>query len=40
MVKCVTVVTGFEPFEFVCVNGNYLYGQTPNASDLIANAKE
>ena len=40
MVKCVTVVTGFEPFEFVCVKGNYLYGETPNASDLIANAKE
>jgi len=40
MVKCVTVVTGFEPFEFVCCEANgYLFGETPNISDLIANAK-
>ena len=41
MMKCVTIVVGFEPFEFVCVNNTgYLYGETPNVSDLIANAKE
>lgn len=40
MLKCVTIVSGFEPFKFVCVKGNgYLYGETPKVSDLIANAK-
>ena len=40
MLKCVTIVSGFEPFRFVCIKGNgYLYGETPKVSDLIANAK-
>ena len=40
MLKCVTIVSGFEPFKFVCLKGNgYLYGDTPKVSDLIANAK-
>ena len=40
MLKCVTIVSGFEPFKFVCIKGNgYLYGETPKVSDLIANAK-
>ena len=40
MLKAVTVVTGYEPFYFECVKGNgYLYGETPNVSDLIQNAK-
>lgn len=40
MLKCVTVVTGFEPFKFVCMNGNgYLYGENPSVLDLINNAK-
>ena len=40
MLKCVTIVSGFEPFKFVCVKGDgYLYGETPKVSDLIANAK-
>ena len=40
MLKCVTVVTGFEPFKFVCVKGNgYLYGESPSVLDLINNAK-
>ncbi len=40
MVKCVTVVTGFEPFEFVCCEANgYLFGETPDITDLITNAK-
>ena len=39
MLKTVTTVTGFEPFNFRFITGGYLYGQTPNISDLIANAK-
>ena len=40
MLKCVTIVTGFEPFKFVCLKGNgYLFGDTPKVADLIANAK-
>lgn len=40
MLKCVTVVTGFEPFKFVCLKGNgYLYNETPKVQDLIDNAK-
>lgn len=40
MLKCVTIVSGFEPFKFVCIKGNgYLYGESPKVSDLIANAK-
>ena len=40
MLKCVTIVSGFEPFKFVCLKGNgYLFGDTPKVSDLIANAK-
>ena len=40
MLKCVTIVSGYEPFRFVCIKGNgYLYGETPKVSDLIANAK-
>lgn len=40
MLKCVTVVTGFEPFKFICLKGNgYLYNETPKVQDLIDNAK-
>ena len=40
MLKCVTIVTGFEPFKFVSLKGNgYLFGDTPKVADLIANAK-
>lgn len=40
MLKSVTVVTGYEPFKFVCMKGNgYLYGKTPQVSELIENAK-
>ena len=39
MVKCVTVVTGFEPFKFVTVNGDYLSGEAPSLDDLINNSK-
>ncbi len=38
--KCVTIVTGFEPFKFICMDASgYLYGQTPQVSELIENAK-
>lgn len=40
MLKCVTVVTGFEPFKFICFNGNgYLFNETPKVKDLQENAK-
>ena len=33
--KMVTVVTGVEPFRFVCMKGNgYLFGETPQVSEL------
>lgn len=40
MLKSVTVVTGFEPFKFICMdNSGYLFNETPKVSDLIDNAK-
>ena len=40
MLKSVTIVTGYEPFYFECMNGSgYLYGETPKVADLIQNAK-
>lgn len=40
MEKAVTVVTGYEPFEFICIKPNgYLYGEAPKVSDLISNLK-
>lgn len=40
MLKSVTVVVGFEPFEFICVkNDGYLFGEAPNLNDLVNNAK-
>lgn len=40
MLKAVTVVTGYEPFQFICLdNSGYLFGETPNLSILIENAK-
>lgn len=40
MLKSVTVVTGYEPFKFVCMKNNgYLYGEAPKVSELIENAK-
>ena len=41
MQKTVTVVTGFDPFQFVCAKGNgYLFGETPNVSELRNNYKD
>lgn len=41
MLKTVTVVTGYEPFKFNFYKGNgYLYGEAPNVSDMIKNAKK
>lgn len=40
MLKSVTVCIGFEPFKFICVNNDgYLFNESPNINDLIANAK-
>ena len=41
MMKTVTTVTGFEPFNFIFVKeNNYLYGQTPDIDELRDNLKE
>ncbi len=39
MLKCVTVVIGYEPFRFIYYNSNDLYDKTPQVSDLILNSK-
>lgn len=40
MLKSVTIVTGYEPFKFICMDGTgYLYGEAPQVSELIENAK-
>lgn len=38
MLKTVTSVTGFEPFAFHFIRDGYMYGETPNVSELVANA--
>ena len=37
LLKCVTIVTGFNPFSFVCTRNGYLFNQTPQVSTLINN---
>lgn len=40
MLKSVTIVAGYEPFYFECMNGSgYLFGETPKVADLIQKAK-
>lgn len=40
LLKCVTIVTGYEPFEFICMDSSgYLFGEHANASELRENAK-
>ena len=39
LLKAVTVVTGNEPFRFVCARDGYLYGEKPNVLDLVENAR-
>ena len=39
VLKCVTVVIGYEPFEFICYKSDDLYGQVPKVNDLILNLK-
>lgn len=40
LLKCVTVVTGFNPFSFVCSRNNgYLFNETPKVQMLINNKK-
>jgi hypothetical protein len=40
MLKTVTTVSGVEPFSFVFVRGGYLYGESPNATDLVERGRE
>ena len=41
MLKSVTIVTGYEPFQFVCMDSSgYLFNETPQVSELIENAKK
>ena len=40
ILKTVTTVTGFEPFNVYFIDDGYLYGETPDVSNLKANAKE
>ena len=38
--KCVTIVSGFNPFKFTLAKGDgYLYGEAPKVQDLINNLK-
>ena len=37
LLKCVTVVTGFNPFKFVCGRDGYLFNETPKVSTLVDN---
>ena len=39
MLKIVTTVTGFEPFNFRFTTNGSWYGETPKATDLVANTK-
>lgn len=40
MLKSVTIVTGYEPFQFICMDeSGYLFDETPQVAELIANAK-
>ena len=40
VLKSVTVVTGYEPFKFMCMTKDgYLYGEAPDVKELIENAK-
>lgn len=40
MMKTVTTVTGFEPFNFICFKNNgYLFKETPNVDELKDNLK-
>lgn len=40
LLKCVTIVTGYEPFEFICMDSSgYWFGEHANVSELRENAK-
>lgn len=40
LLKCVPVVTGFNPFMFTCTRVGYLYDETPKVQTLINNYKD
>ena len=37
ILKCVTVVIGYEPFEFICYKSDDLYGLAPQVEELTQN---
>ena len=39
MLKTVVTVAGYEPFAFHFVDDGYLFGETPNVSDLVNRTK-
>lgn len=39
VLKCVTVVIGYEPFEFMCYKDDDLYGLVPQGTDLMLSTK-
>lgn len=40
LLKCVTIVTGYEPFEFICMDSSgYLYGEHASVNQLKENVK-
>ena len=40
VLKCVTIVSGFNPFKFTLAKGDgYLYNEAPKVQDLVNNAK-
>ncbi len=40
LLKCVTIVTGYEPFEFICMDSSgYLYGEHASVNQLRENVK-
>ena len=39
MLKTVVSVTGYEPFAFHFIKNGYLFGETPNVSELVNNAR-
>ena len=40
VLKCVTIVSGFNPFRFALAKGDgYLYNEAPRVQDLIDNSK-
>lgn len=39
MCKAVTIVIGYEPFKYTYISDGYLFGKTPELSELKENAR-